>query len=1336
MGFLSGSSGSLGSVGGATARLVVLITGTSAPLQAELAKASSALGNFGSKAGALGSVMTRSLTVPLLGLGVVSVAMASQWEAMLAKLSTLTPVLETSGKSIEGVSADLFAMSSQTATSVTTLANTLYFAGSAGLNYADAMEVTRLASQGAAVGMGEAEDIARTLVAAMNNWGPETLSAAQAMDALTIAIREGLAEPAEFAIALGRVMPIAQQAGLSFNQLTASIAQLTNLGMPTRVATTSLRALITGMIGPTIKTETEFAKYGLTLDQVANAMEAGPLVAFELMSNAVDKSGMSYAESNAALRNMMPTIRGYTAYLALTGQAQEKFAEIQRKSANAEGAFAKVWEEFQQTPAIKWKQMLADLQGAGIKLGQQLLPVFMSLMRGVSGLANSFTQLGPAGQKVAAGLLLIGASAGPALTLFSNLTNAGAGLYTSLKSTTIGLITMGTAAVFAVSGLSQMMSGSLGLGPIIMASLGSFIALKLAIAGVSAVMTPFAVASATAATAYVTAAQAEVVAAGEVAAAEALLNSTRTASGRFTAESSIAIGLRAEALQAEAIAANEAAAANARYLSATRGARGLGSVLGGLTPGMITGIGIAFTLAAVGVAYFIGKSKEARKSLDNMGSSIVSAARSGSTFQAFIETMTDPALAAALTADAKAAGTLNTALSAGIPATYASQVQVLSRGLGELANMKGAGSDWLPADQVATLEKASDVMAHVAIEGGDMGQHLADAGIPIADFNSLMKEIGSSGTTEMQDQANGMLDLSLRAGELYVANKKYQLSVADSITLNEGLTQAVQDTADTYGVTTEQVNSALSSMGLTSADLVVASQRDAIAVSAEWVDASGEIVGAQREIEAAFTATQAGLLEQIGLFGKLDTKVQGSNATLIKQAEAHATFASKTVLAAKELVAKGVPTELVNKIMADSPAMAQQLADASIGELKRLTNAYKVELAATDAEILKEGKHQFVKGQDMVVQLTQGILSNDSLSPKAAQHLITQFQGGLASGKITEEGMFIAQKLIEGIQDTPELAGSADRLISKIFRDMASGVDFAGMGDKAFAKYIQGITGNKGDISKTINDTVSGAISRSGGISPKFAGVGADIGSSLASQIAAGVQSDKISQVGVDVMNQIISGIKSANLPPDISTGITNQIMSDVATGKVDLSTMGTKAMATYVQGLAQSKGAAAGAVRSVVAAAAAAARGGASLTSAGAALGQSLAQGIASSTGAVTAAVNKLIAAAKAAAENAALNSPEYFTYYMGKRVAADLGRGMDEGFGKLHQIRVPIGGVDQMKALSRLSEASGNGGQGMQGNITITNWQTGMAMFDGRIESNANKRDRHQARLERMNS
>lgn len=470
--------GGLAAGGAATARLLVVVRGNTQHLSASLAAATGSLAAFNQNASALGSSLTKFLTIPLLGIGGASLKLAADFEAAMARVRGLTPL--TFGE-VAKAEKQILELAKELPTAPTELADSLYFAGSAGLTFGNAMQVVELSAQGAAVGMGRAADISKVLIFALNAYGKAGLDAKTAMDALTASIKEGTAEPEDMAVALGRLIPIAQASGVSFQEVVASIAALTNVGLPARVATTAMRALFVELLAPTERAKNNLDEFGISAQALRDALAAGPIVALEKLMEAT-------GGNLDMLKAVAPQIRGFTALLALTGDQAERVNEIFLSVKNSTGALDKAMRVVSKTLAFRWGVALNNVRIAGIELGTQLMPVFEGLVKTVSRIAEGFATLPDTMKKVSAAGLIILAALGPMIRIWGALNAAGQGLFSTFGSVTTGLGLIAASAMAVTLGFSNLKAGSRDLTHILLTFVGTVAGVRLALAGLQALL--------------------------------------------------------------------------------------------------------------------------------------------------------------------------------------------------------------------------------------------------------------------------------------------------------------------------------------------------------------------------------------------------------------------------------------------------------------------------------------------------------------------------------------------------------------------------------------------------------------------------------------------------------------------------------------------------------------------------------------------------------------------------------------------------------------------------------------------------------------------------------
>ena len=245
------------------ARLKAVLSGDSSQLRTDLKRSETSLRDFSDKASRVGRQLTTRLTLPLAGVGVAAVKTASDFEQSMTKITALVGVAADEVKAMEG---QVRSMATQFGKSGKEAADALFFITSAGLRGSVATDTLAASLKASAIGLGETATIADLATSALNAYGSDVISASQATDVLTAAVREGKLESGELAGSMGRVLPLASAMGVSFNEVGAAFAALSRTGTNAAEAATQIRGILASLLRPTKISEEAMTGLGLSAE--------------------------------------------------------------------------------------------------------------------------------------------------------------------------------------------------------------------------------------------------------------------------------------------------------------------------------------------------------------------------------------------------------------------------------------------------------------------------------------------------------------------------------------------------------------------------------------------------------------------------------------------------------------------------------------------------------------------------------------------------------------------------------------------------------------------------------------------------------------------------------------------------------------------------------------------------------------------------------------------------------------------------------------------------------------------------------------------------------------
>jgi len=292
---------------------------------------------------------------------------------------------ETSLSRIEGLvgvpTAELAAMtdelkilSVETARGPQELVEALFFITSAGLEGAEAMDALEVSARAATAGLGDTATIADVVTSAMNAYGDQIGSAAVATDVLVATVREGKAAAPELAASLGRVIPIASQMGVRFDQVGAAIAAMTRTGLDANEASTALRAILNSLLAPTTDAANALGEVGLSAAGLRTEIkDKGLFSALQTMTTAFE------GQDDATVR-VFGNVRALTGVMSLMGSNAAATEDIFESLATSTGALDTAFGAAADTGAFAFEQAGARIKVAMLEVGEQILPKLADAM--------------------------------------------------------------------------------------------------------------------------------------------------------------------------------------------------------------------------------------------------------------------------------------------------------------------------------------------------------------------------------------------------------------------------------------------------------------------------------------------------------------------------------------------------------------------------------------------------------------------------------------------------------------------------------------------------------------------------------------------------------------------------------------------------------------------------------------------------------------------------------------------------------------------------------------------------------------------------------------------
>jgi len=265
---------------------------------------------------------------------------------------------------VQGMSQAVLSLAGATTKAPQELAEAMFFIASAGLRGSEALDVLRSSARLSAIGLGETKTIADLLTSAVNAYGSEALSAADASDQLVSAVRLGKLEADQLAGAMGRVLPIASAMGVTFGEVSGLMAAMSKTGTDAASATTQIRAIMVSLLKPTEQANTVLTELGFTQQGIRDTiMEDGLFAALLTLNDAVDGNTSKFAE-------LFPNVRALAGVMDLLGPQLEGNIELMRQHGESAGLASEAFAQFASSAQAQVERLAAEQERLAILQGQ------------------------------------------------------------------------------------------------------------------------------------------------------------------------------------------------------------------------------------------------------------------------------------------------------------------------------------------------------------------------------------------------------------------------------------------------------------------------------------------------------------------------------------------------------------------------------------------------------------------------------------------------------------------------------------------------------------------------------------------------------------------------------------------------------------------------------------------------------------------------------------------------------------------------------------------------------------------------------------------------------
>ena len=388
---------------------------------------------LGSSLTSVGTSLTTGLTLPIVGIGTASVSAAASFEEAMSEVQALTGA---TGSEFDALSEQAQELGASTRYSATEASNAMSELASAGFTTSEIMSAMPGLLDLAASGNVDLATAAGIASSTLRGFGLEASETAHVSDVLAEAAARTNAGITDTGEAMKYIAPVASAMGISIEEVTAAIGLLSNAGIQGGQAGTVLRSALSRLASPSAEAAELMGQLGF------NAYDAqGKMLPLKDIIGNLETATAGLTDEQK--QNAIVTIFGQEAMsgmLALTAAGPAQLEELTNSLENCDGSASKMAKTMQNNLKGKVTELKSALEGAGIAIGEKLIPALTNGVKKITEVVSAFNNLDEGTQKSIVKFGLVAAAIGPVVTIAGKLVTGFGKLITIINglSTAIG----------------------------------------------------------------------------------------------------------------------------------------------------------------------------------------------------------------------------------------------------------------------------------------------------------------------------------------------------------------------------------------------------------------------------------------------------------------------------------------------------------------------------------------------------------------------------------------------------------------------------------------------------------------------------------------------------------------------------------------------------------------------------------------------------------------------------------------------------------------------------------------------------------------------------------
>lgn len=340
----------------------------------------------GKKLTSAGSTLTKSVTVPIVGLGTAAIKTSSDFESAMSKVSAISGA---TGTDLDKLNKKAQEMGAKTKFSATESAEAFTYMAMAGWKTEDMLDgIEGVMNLAAASG----EDLATTsdiVTDALTAFGLSAKDSGHFADVLAKTSSSANTNVSMLGESFKYVAPVAGALGYSAEDTAIALGLMANAGIKGSQAGTALRSSISRLVKPTDDAAAMMDKYGISLTNTDGTMK--PLG--DVMNTLREKlGGLSEAEQAQAAATLFGQ-EAMSGMLAIINASDSDYQSLTDSIYNADGAAQQMADTMLNNLSGQLTLLKSALEGLAIQFGEILMPYIKQFVGWLQSLVQKLQEM-------------------------------------------------------------------------------------------------------------------------------------------------------------------------------------------------------------------------------------------------------------------------------------------------------------------------------------------------------------------------------------------------------------------------------------------------------------------------------------------------------------------------------------------------------------------------------------------------------------------------------------------------------------------------------------------------------------------------------------------------------------------------------------------------------------------------------------------------------------------------------------------------------------------------------------------------------------------------------